>query len=233
MVLLIIGQVSLIGEHTYTGASSVYLYTDANGDGVSDALVYYGDTLVKVYDSISDNVLASFSPPSGYSTYSLYVLGNGRFLYSVYNYSSTPRVFKFFLYDNFNNLLFESPDLSYDYYGYAYPFDFNRDGYLEIIVYTDVTVRIYGTPFTKTLESSTPVSSEFRVDAAASSGRFQIPAVLHSPAKLTITNGAGRVILRRNLQPAEKDIPLNIPSGIYLYRIESSNITISGKLIIE
>ena len=233
MVLLIVGQVSLIGEHAYPGASSVDLVWDANGDSVADAVVYYGDTLIEVYDSISDNLLASFHAPDGYSVYSLYVLGNGRFPYSAYNYSTTPFTYKFYVYDNFNNLLFESPDFYYNYSGYAYPWDFNSDGYLEIIARVDSAIKIYGTPFTKTMENSNPITGEFRVDAVASKGRFQLPAVLHSPAELTITNSAGRVILRRNLQPAEKEIPLNIPPGIYLYRVESNSTTIKGKLLIK
>ena len=126
----------------YTGgptSANVVAFGDVTGDGVSEVLLYYGDS-VEIYDGSDPTVkLATYHKPPSTFMWSGFPIGNGKVLITYFN--STDAHFE--VYENFTDLVYTSP--SHTSYGFPSSeiTDYDGDGLLEIVFSTPSPAALY------------------------------------------------------------------------------------------
>ncbi len=231
MLLLLISQITLLDQQTYPGATSVSMYMDFSGDGVMDPIVLYAPDSLVIYDSLSTNPLGKYVLPPGFTTGAVYRISPGVILFTVTD--PVTRTFRFYVYENFNNLVFTSQDFNFLTTAYAFAGDYDGDGFGNIIVHVDNTVYVYSTPYTLLSENDTrPDVPVFRFDAMAKDGNFVLPLHLSQPATMTVVDQAGRTVREIKVYPGAGRIHMRLPAGTYTYSIDYGSGKIRGKLVI-
>ena len=233
------GQISFWGGASYPGAASGSLWWDFSGDGVGDPVISYVDTAtwaldsLVVYDGLSHNRLAAFLPDPGFEQgYLIGVPGASGAVFVQQHYDYTGGgLLQFRVFDPLTQEIFASPVFSGLRSGFVNLFDVTGDGAVDIVVnltYPDsVAILVYSTPWTGVQERP-GISRGWRVD-------LQAGAVLHLPllpragGMLEIRDEAGRTV-RKRIRPGQAVLRLDLPPGVYTYRLRDGNLTLSGKL---
>ncbi len=230
MVWMIFTQVNLIAQNDYPGASWVGITSDFSGDGVLDAYAFYGNDSVVIYDGLSSTPIAGYRAPAGYNIV-LYRIAYRTVLLYYYNYSDGQMQFR--IYEDLTSPVYTSPLFNYSNSGYLYPTNYDGDQYIDIVVRTDSALYIYETTYSlnsREVDSgSGPAIGS--VDIVSDGGRLFIPVQLAGTASMLIFDGRGKLILSREITKNHERIDL--PSGVYIYRISSDELKMSGKLIVR
>ncbi len=233
ITLILVGQISLIAQHSYQGTPS--LSYDFTGDHIYDAVVrysssYYTDSIF-IFDSLSSTVLGKYIPPSGYYASNISKLANNTVLFSVYD--PYGHIFKIYVYENYTSLLFSS-EFNFSSTSYTTTADYNNDGYTDIIVHIDNTLYIYGTPYQSVSRNRNKNKrSYFSYDTVVKNGIFKLPAYFDVPSQLIINDITGRTVKKCTIHADMTELQINLPSGMYIYNLKSDRTAIEGKLLVQ
>ena len=236
---VLVGQISFWGGASYPDAAFGSLWWDFSGDGMSDPVVSYVDSAtgaldsIVVYDGLSRNRLAAFIPDPGFEQASLFGVpggGGAIFVQQYYDYAGGG-LLQFRVFSPLTQEIFASPVFSGLRSGFVSLHDATGDGAVDIVVdliYPDsVAILVYTTPWTG-IQENPGVSGGWRVDLRAGAV-LHLPLLPRAGGVLEIRDVAGRTV-RKRVRPGQAILRLDLPPGVYTYRLQDGRLTLSGKL---